>query len=106
MSIADNAGSAHTAAKPSKPSKDTSITTIVPQGLYRWGQIQHLMAVSRETWRQRMLAGRAPKPAIAEGQLTAWRGADLICWLENPAGYRAETHQVGHVDGTSPASTN
>lgn len=81
-----------TAAKATKrprTRKDISVAEIVPQGLYRWGQIEHMMGVSRETWRQRIKTGRAPRPHLEEDNLTAWRGADLIAWLDDPRGFTA-----------------
>jgi predicted DNA-binding transcriptional regulator AlpA len=79
------------ATKPARTRKDTKVTKIAPQGLYRWGQIEHMMGVSRETWRLRIKAGRAPRPRLEEENLTAWNGADLIAWLDDPRGYRAAT---------------
>lgn len=64
---------------------------ISPEGLYRWGEIADRIPYSRETWRQRVKAGAAPKPVAVGAHCTAWRGADILKWLANPAGYKAET---------------
>lgn len=89
MSSPTAVGNPTKATKRAKTGKDTETTTIAPQGLYRWFQIEHMMGVSRETWRLRIKAGRAPKPRLEEENLTAWNGADLIAWLDNPRGYKA-----------------
>lgn len=89
MNRAEATETAAKATKRTRTRKDTSVTTIAPQGLYRWAQIEHMLPISRETWRLRIKAGLAPKPTLEEDNLTAWRGSDLIAWLDNPRGYRA-----------------
>lgn len=36
--------------------------TLPAVGMSRWEQLRHFIPVSRETWRQLVIAGRAPKP--------------------------------------------
>jgi len=62
---------------------------IRPEGLYRWNEFEDRIPFSRETWRQRVNAGRAPKPRSAGENSTVWRGADILAWLEDPVGYKA-----------------
>lgn len=64
------------------------IDRLSPDGLYRWREFQHLVPVSRETWRKRVLAGRAPKPEKLGERCTYWRGQELLEWLKDPDGYR------------------
>ncbi|MFE0843447.1 helix-turn-helix transcriptional regulator [Achromobacter insolitus] len=62
---------------------------IHPDGLYRWGQFAALVPFSRETWRHRILQGRAPRPASQSPNCSAYRGADILAWLADPDGYQA-----------------
>jgi len=62
-------------------------TTIHPEGLYRWGEFADRIPFSRETWRKRVLSHRAPAPIRIGGACTAWRGSEILAWLENPDGY-------------------
>ncbi|MFF7398847.1 helix-turn-helix transcriptional regulator [Achromobacter sp. NPDC008082] len=62
---------------------------IHPDGLYRWQHFEFLIPFSRETWRQRILQGRAPRPASQSLNCTAYRGADILAWLADPDGYKA-----------------
>jgi predicted DNA-binding transcriptional regulator AlpA len=99
----NSAKATETAAKATKRTrtrKDTTVVEIAPQGLYRWAQIKSLLPISRETWRLRIKAGRAPKPSYEDDNVTAWRGADLIAWLDNPSGYEAAANDTaGRSDG-------
>ena len=65
------------------------VDAIRAEGLYRWNEFEDRIPFSRETWRQRVKAGRAPKPESLGENCTVWRGADLLAWLDNPAGYKA-----------------
>lgn len=62
---------------------------IHPDGLYRWGQFAALVPFSRETWRQRILQGRAPGPISQSPNCTAYKGADILAWLADPDSYKA-----------------
>ena len=68
---------------------DKKPVTIAPEGLYRWSEFADRVPVSRETWRQRVKAGKAPAPLRLGTRCTAWRGGDLLEWLRDPAGYTA-----------------
>lgn len=61
---------------------------LMPDGLYRWDAIADRIPLSRESWRLRIHEGRAPKGVVLGPRCTAWRGADVIAWLADPAGYR------------------
>lgn len=63
---------------------------ISPEGLYRWNEISKLLPVSRETWRQRMLAKQAPQSIRIGERCTVWRGADVLKWLQDPNGYSVD----------------
>lgn len=64
--------------------------TLHPEGLYRWNDFRDRIPFTRETWRQRIKAGTAPKPKPVGPNCTAWTGADLLAWLNNPSGYKSE----------------
>lgn len=66
---------------------------IHPDGLYRWQHFEFLIPFSRETWRQRILQGRAPRPASQSPNCTAYRGSDILAWLANPDGYNAASQK-------------
>jgi predicted DNA-binding transcriptional regulator AlpA len=70
------------------PPRKECAAMLRPEGLYRWNDFADRIPFTRETWRQRVKAGTAPKPQPVGPNTTAWRGADLIAWLENPAGFK------------------
>ncbi|CUJ80192.1 MULTISPECIES: helix-turn-helix transcriptional regulator [Achromobacter] len=67
---------------------------IHPEGLYRWSQFSALIPFSRETWRHRILQGRAPRPVSQSTNCTAYKGADILAWLADPDGYKAVPKKV------------
>lgn len=77
------------AAQHQAPAAAPSAAPIHPDGLYRWRQFSALVPFSRETWRHRILQGRAPRPASQSTNCTAYKGADILAWLANPDGYEA-----------------
>lgn len=68
---------------------------IRPEGLYAWNDFEDRIPYSRETWRKRVNKGTAPAPQVRTVARTAWRGADLLKWLEDPEGYQAPAAQAG-----------
>lgn len=60
-----------------------------PQGLYRWEELKPLVPFSRSTWYRQVKAGEAPAPAYCKSSMTAWRGADVLDWLNDPEAYKA-----------------
>jgi len=62
--------------------------TLSPIGMSRWAELQHLIPVSRETWRQLVIAGRAPQPIKLSERCSLYQNAQILLWLEDPVGYR------------------
>lgn len=62
----------------------TARQRIYPDGLYRWADLRDVVPLSREGWRLRVRAGTAPAPVTIEPRFTAWRGADILAWLDDP----------------------
>lgn len=67
----------------------TPLTQLIPLALYGWQQVQQVVPLSREYWRQLRHAGKAPQPIYVAGK-ALWRGQDLIEWLRSPNEYRVE----------------
>lgn len=63
---------------------------IPPAGLSRWAQLKHLIPVSRETWRQLVITGRAPAPVRLSARCSLYANAQIYKWLADPANYRHE----------------
>ncbi|QDJ57292.1 helix-turn-helix transcriptional regulator [Bordetella hinzii] len=84
----------HTAAAGRAFTGRGPVDAIRPEGLYRWKEFADRIPYSRETWRQRVNAGTAPKPAQQTGACTAWRGQDLLDWLADPMGYKAPSPET------------
>ena len=59
-------------------------------GVSRFGQFQQFVAVSREKWRQLVLAGKAPQPIRMGARCTVYKNADVHAWMADPVNYRAE----------------
>lgn len=68
---------------------------IRPEGLYPWAAFEDRIPYSRETWRKRVNNGTAPPPQVRTTIRTAWRGADLLKWLEDPEGYQVPVAKAG-----------
>ena len=63
----------------------------LPQvGMSRWEQLRHFIPVSRETWRQLVKAGRAPKPVRLTERCTMYDNGAVHRWLAAPTDFRAE----------------
>lgn len=58
-------------------------------GLSRWQQIADFVAVSRETWRQLVKAGKAPKPIKLGKGTTLYKNEEVHKWMANPCEYQA-----------------
>lgn len=68
--------------------------SIYPDGLYRWRDLEPRIPFTREGWRYKIRMGTAPKPATGGGRhFTAWRGRDILAWLQDPDGYNAASDQ-------------
>lgn len=57
-------------------------------GMSRWAQLRKLIPVSRETWRQLVIAGRAPAPVRLSERCSLYPNAEIHAWLADPANYR------------------
>jgi len=67
---------------------------IYPDGLYRWRDLEPRIPYTREGWRYKINNGTAPKPATGGRHFTAWRGRDILAWLQDPDGYKADEAQT------------
>jgi predicted DNA-binding transcriptional regulator AlpA len=63
---------------------------IYPDGLYRWRDLEPRIPLTREGWRYKVNNGTAPKPVTRTRHFTAWRGRDILAWLQDPDGYNAD----------------
>lgn len=63
---------------------------IDPEGLYRWKELSEFLPISRDFWRKRVNAKKAPQPIKLGIRCTFWRGSDVIDWLQNPDTYKVE----------------
>jgi len=58
-------------------------------GVSRYGQLAPFISLSREKWRQLVLAGKAPQPIRMGARCTVYKNSDVHAWLADPIGYRA-----------------
>lgn len=59
-------------------------------GMSRWEQLRHFIPVSRETWRQLVLAGKAPQPVRLTERCTMYDNVAVHRWLAAPTDFRVE----------------
>jgi predicted DNA-binding transcriptional regulator AlpA len=60
-------------------------------GYTRWADLKCIVPLSHEAVRQRELKGRFPKRVqLGSARCVAWRNQEILCWLADPSGYRAE----------------
>jgi predicted DNA-binding transcriptional regulator AlpA len=59
-------------------------------GLSRWEQIKVFVPLSRESVRQRELAGRFPRRQHLTKRCAVWPNREIHRWLADPLNYRAE----------------
>nr|WP_249181349.1 transcriptional regulator [Burkholderia sp. AU19243] len=79
------------------------VDTLPVVGHSRWSQIAPFVSVSRETWRQLCLAGRAPAPIRLSSRCTVWKNAEIHAYLDDPVNFRASI--VSHrADGVPKGS--
>jgi predicted DNA-binding transcriptional regulator AlpA len=62
--------------------------SLPPVGMSRWQQLEHIVSVSRETWRKLCMAKRAPAPIRLSERCTMYANAEVHRWLADPVGYR------------------
>lgn len=65
-------------------------TTLPKDGMSRFKQFQTFLPISRETWRQLVAQGKAPKPVRMGVRCTLWKNSELHEFLNDPLNYRAE----------------
>lgn len=62
----------------------------LPQvGRSRWRQLQPLLGISREKWRQLCMDGKAPKPTRLGERCTVWDNREVHRWIADPLNYQA-----------------
>ena len=83
--------------KESKPTPATLPTV----GMSRWEQLRHFIPVSRETWRQLVLAGKAPQPIKLSERCTMYNNFEVHRWLVDPISYRSTTSETHNAFGDS-----
>ncbi|MEM5435232.1 AlpA family phage regulatory protein [Paraburkholderia diazotrophica] len=60
-------------------------------GYSRWNDLETFLPFSRETARQRELAGLFPKRVqLGSARCVGWPNRELHRWLSDPVNYRAE----------------
>lgn len=70
-------------------SRQRNLTTLPPTGRGRWNDIAPFVGVSRETWRQLVNTGRAPRPLRLTERCTLYDFAAVHAWIADPASYQA-----------------
>lgn len=69
---------------------DASAPAALPlDGLSRWSDLKLFIPLSRETIRQRELAGRFPRHQKITQRCTVWPNREIHRWLADPVNYRA-----------------
>lgn len=58
-------------------------------GLSRWSDLRPFIPLSRETIRQRELAGRFPRHQKLTERCTVWANREIHRWLADPVNYRS-----------------
>ncbi len=63
-------------------------------GKVRWNELKLFIPVCRETWRQLVLAGKAPQPEQLSVRCVAWDVTEIRKWLADPQGYTAINNKI------------
>ena len=63
-------------------------------GLSRWGDIKHLIPVSKEKWRQLIRDGYAPPVTRLGIRCSFQSNREILRWLSDPLSYRAQKEGV------------
>jgi hypothetical protein len=64
--------------------------TLPEIGMSRWQQLRHFVPLSRERWRQLVIAGKAPAPVRLTERCTMYSNQEVHRFLADPVNYRAE----------------
>lgn len=70
--------------------KAKQVNELPDLGLSRWETLRHFIPVSRETWRQLVLAGKAPQAVRLSERCTMYPNIEVHRWMADPVSYRAE----------------
>ncbi|HDR9081505.1 TPA: AlpA family phage regulatory protein [Burkholderia vietnamiensis] len=68
-------------------------------GLSRWSDLKPFIPLSRETIRQRELAGRWPRHQKLSMRCTVWSNREIHRWLADPVNYRADDVAAEMTEG-------
>lgn len=81
-----------------------SETKFPVDGMSRWGDIKHLIPVSKEKWRQLIRDGYAPPVTRLGIRCSFQSNREILRWLSDPLNYRAKTEGVDtSSEGLDPA---
>ncbi|AWG33573.1 helix-turn-helix transcriptional regulator [Burkholderia cenocepacia] len=70
---------------------DPALQALPLDGYSRWPDLSRLVPLSRESIRQREIAGRFPRRVqLGSQRCVAWPNREIHRWLADPANYRAE----------------
>lgn len=64
------------------------------EGLSRWGDIKHLIPVSKEKWRQLIRDGKAPSVTRLGIRCSFQSNREILRWLSDPLNYRVPKEGV------------
>ncbi|MFM0562006.1 helix-turn-helix transcriptional regulator [Paraburkholderia sediminicola] len=79
------------------------INTLPLVGHSRWKQIEPFVGMSRESWRQRCLDGRAPRPIRLGERCTVWNNSEIHNYLADPLNYRPPVSEAWRSNVKKPA---
>ncbi len=64
--------------------------TLPVDGFSRWNDLQRFVPMSRESVRQRELAGKFPRRQYLTKRCAVWSNREIHRWFADPLNYRAE----------------
>lgn len=81
-------------AKKANQREAFSIPETLPQvGMSRWETLRHFIPISREKYRQLVIAGRAPQPVKLSERCTMYHNAEVHRFLADPSNYHAQSEK-------------
>lgn len=83
-----DAGAAST--KPNSDAPSSIATSLPPEGVTRWRELQKLFQCSREWVRLLEKQGRFPKRHRLSPRCSVWSNKELLRWFADPSNYRSE----------------
>jgi predicted DNA-binding transcriptional regulator AlpA len=78
---------------PKAGSAASSAPVLPPVGLSTWRQIAPFLPIARTSWYNLVVAGKAPQPIRLSEKCTCYRNEEVLRWIADPVGYRAEPEQ-------------